>query len=177
MEQIDAGRDVEGRVGKRQRLGVLDGEGDLRDVREPLAREPHVGRREIDAVEPQIGVGLGELMQRAPGAAGNVEQAQMPGAPRLAHEPRHRRNDLTAHDVGGAAKQELDAEFVHHGGVLAEVAIGLPVKRAAVVGRVALLVDDGNVAEVVRPPAAHDVRRIAQELRQRAHVAPYRDVE
>mgnify|MGYP003694779739 CR=1 FL=1 len=62
-------------VAERQLLGVLGDERDVGDVRERRARDLQVVRAEIEGRETQVGVGDGDLRQRPPGPAGDVEQA------------------------------------------------------------------------------------------------------
>ena len=116
-----------------------------------------------------------DLVKRPPGPARHVQEANVRAV--LAHVPGDRRDDLAPHHVGGAAKQQLDAELVLLGGVRAEVAVGLPVERAPVVGRVALLVDHRDVLVVVRAHAPQHARDVRDQSRQRAQVAARRDIE
>ena len=75
VKEVDAGDDAEIAVAEGQLLGVLGDERHVGEVRQRVACLLQVVRAEIEGRETEAGVGDGDLRQRPPGPAGDVEEA------------------------------------------------------------------------------------------------------
>ena len=87
------------------------------------------------------------------------------------------RDRLPAHHVRGSEEEELHGQVVEPRRAGREVAIGLPVERAAEVSGEPIVVHVGDVAMIARLLAAHGPRHVREQPRQAGAVRPERELE
>ena len=98
------------------------------------ARLVEIGARQVETLQPHGRVGEPHLPQEAPGAAGDVEQRDVPlVAP--AHELGDGAQRRTPHGAGGAHEQRLHLDVVEPRRFFREIAAGLEVEVLRVVVR------------------------------------------
>ena len=126
----------EARIGERQPLGLALDQPRPGPAGQRTLRLGEVGAAEVEADDRQARVVVLDRAKEPARAAGDI-QKRLVGETAAFQMPGERHQGLTAHRVGGAVEQHLDLKIVQLGRVLAQIAVGLIVEIAQVVGGIA----------------------------------------